>query len=393
MNLKRAFRMATHGLKLAWRRPKGWRSVLYNTAMAKARVPGPLLMPAHVSIEPTNVCNARCPVCETGNLSMERSAGLLAVDPYRRFIDEIAPHTAVLMFYFMGEPFLNKNAYEMIRYAREKGLYVETCTNGDFVDAKGVIYSDINQISFQIGGMTPETHAVYRVRSNLTRVRRNLEALIEERRHYPDSNVSIEIGFIVMRHNEHEVESFLDWAKEIGADKASVIDPCVRNVVEAHVMLPNDRRYWFYDEEALKRGYLKPKKMLDNECTWVWNSVMVNWDGSVVPCCRDPHGRHVFGNAFDTPLRELWNGPDMRAFRRRIATDQANVGICKLCSGFGVPQLVRSTPVGFEVQRLSNDATPIEELLDDAAERIDGLATANLTIGRNPTPAEVRARH
>ena len=94
--------------------------------------------------------------------------------------------------------------------------------------------------------MTPETHAVYRVRSNLNRVRRNLEALVEERRRYPDSNVTIEIGVIVMRHNEHEVESFLDWAKDIGADEASVIDPCVRNVVEAHQMLPNDRRYWFH---------------------------------------------------------------------------------------------------------------------------------------------------
>ena len=52
------------------------------------------------------------------------------------FIDEVAPYTSTLLFYFMGEPFLNKNAYEMIRYARENGIFVETCTNGDFVDAE-----------------------------------------------------------------------------------------------------------------------------------------------------------------------------------------------------------------------------------------------------------------
>ena len=376
MNMKRAVQMTSHGAKLAWSRPKGWHSVLYNTAMAKARVPGPLFMPAHVSIEPTNLCNARCPVCETGNLSMERTQGMLDFDNYRRFIDEIAPHTTVLMFYFMGEPFLNRNAYEMIRYAREKGIYVETCSNGDFVDAKGLIYSDINRISFQIGGMTQETHAIYRVRSNLVKVRRNLEALLEERRRHPESSVTIEIGFIVMRHNEHEVRSFLDWAEEIGADVASVIDPCVRNVVEAHALLPEDRRYWFYDEDALKRGILRPKKILDNECTWVWNSVMITWDGSVVPCCRDTQGRHVFGNAFETPLREVWNGAAMRDFRRKIASDQRNIDICELCSGFGVPRLIKTDNVGFEVRRLSNEATPIEELLAEEGDSVEGLVGA-----------------
>ena len=134
-DIGRYARMARFGLELAAKRPKGWRSVLYNTVLSKARVAGPLMLPAHVSIEPTNICNARCPICETGNRSMERRSGLLDFDAYRKLIDEIAPHTAVLMFYFMGEPFLNKHAYEMIRYARRKDIYVETCTNGDFVDA------------------------------------------------------------------------------------------------------------------------------------------------------------------------------------------------------------------------------------------------------------------
>ena len=347
-------------MRLATRRPKGWKSVLYNTAMAKVGRPGPLMMPVHVSVEPTNVCNARCPVCETGNGTMERRRGMLDLQAYRAFIDTIAPHTSVLMYYFMGEPFLNKHAYEMIRYARDAGIYVETCTNGDYVDAKGIIYSDLNEISFQIGGMTPETHAVYRIRSDLPTVQKNLNALIEERRKHPESNLQINTGFIVMKHNEHEVPAFLEWAREAGVDQANVIDPCVRNVVEGHAMLPSDRKYWFYDEEAFERGTLKPKHVLHNECTWVWNSIMVNWDGSVVPCCRDPHGHHVLGNAFETPLREIWNAKPATDFRRQIASNQQGVDICELCSGFGVPQLMPEAPVDFKIGRLSLDPTPID---------------------------------
>lgn len=361
----RLYRMARYAGALAVSRPKGWQSVVYNTAMAKLRVPGPLMMPAHVSIEPTNACNARCPVCETGNRSMERPAGMLDFDAYKRFIDAIAPTTATLMFYFMGEPFLNRNAYDMIRYARDKGLWVETCTNGDVVDAKGVIYSDLNQISFQIGGMTPETHRIYRVRSDLDRIRRNIEALVDERRRAPGSNVRIEIGFIVMKHNEHEVPDFLEWAKAVGTDTASVVDPCVRSVAEGRLLLPENRKYWFYDEAAFEQGVLRPKKTLDNECTWIWNSVIVNWNGDVVPCCRDPHGRHVMGNVFETPLREIWNGKPLFDFRRKIVTAQKDIDICALCSGFGIPTLNHPKPVGFTAARRSNDDRPA---LEPAAE-------------------------
>jgi radical SAM protein with 4Fe4S-binding SPASM domain len=346
---------AARAATLARTRPRGWQSVLYNTAMAKARRVGPLMLPVHISIEPTNVCNLGCPVCETGNGSLARSRGMLDYDCFTRLIDDVAPHTAVLMYYFMGEPFLNKRAYDMIRYARQKGIYVESCTNGDYVDAAGIIYSDINQVSVQIGGMTQATHELYRVRGDLARVTRNLENIVAERRRRPDSNVQVEVGFVVMKHNEHEVPDFLRWAKEIGVDRANVIDPCVRTIAEGEQLLPENRRYWFYDEEAFARGVLKPKHLPDNECTWVWNSVMINWDGSVVPCCRDPHGKHVFGNVFETPLRDIWNGEPIRAFRRRIVTAQGGVDICRLCSGYGVPALNRSRPMSFEVQRMSLD--------------------------------------
>jgi radical SAM protein with 4Fe4S-binding SPASM domain len=358
-------------------RPKGWQSLLYNTAMAKARIAGPLMMPVHLTIEPTNACNARCPVCETGNGTMARRRGLIDFDVFRRFIDDVAPTTAVLMYYFMGEPFLHRRSYEMIRYARDKGIYVETCTNGDFVDAEGVVYSDINQINFQIGGMRQATHGIYRVRSDLDKIHLNLHALLDLRRRHPESNVEINVGFIVMKHNEHEVPEFLRWAKEIGVDRANVIDPCVRSIAEGDELLPADRRYWFYDEAAFARGVLKPKVVPDNECTWIWNSVTVNWDGSAVPCCRDPNGKHVFGNAFERPLREIWNDRPIRAFREQIVRAQGDIDICKLCSGYGVPKLDNPPPLQFEIKRLSLDAAALDipaDLGGDAA--AEAAATA-----------------
>lgn len=358
-------------------RPKGWQSLLWNSLMAQMRRPGPLMSPVHISIEPTNACNARCPVCETGNGAMRRKAGFLDENLYREFIDEVAPTTAVLLYYFMGEPFIHRSAYDMIRYAREKGIFVETCTNGDFVDAEGVIYSDINKISFQLGGMDNETHQRYRVRSRLDKALKNLEELVALRRKHPHSNVQIEVGFIVMRHNEHQVDEFQKWAKDVGVDAANIIDPCARNMLEAHAYLPKDRRYWFYDEEAFARGLLKPKRVPDNECVWVWNSIQLNWDGSAVPCCRDPQGQFVLGNVFDSGLRSVFNGEAATAFRRDILARQGEVSICKLCSGYGLPQLQHPKKPGFGITRhtINRDDVPShEEAIAQAPNRKRRLA-------------------
>jgi radical SAM protein with 4Fe4S-binding SPASM domain len=347
-------------------RPKGWKSVVYNTAMAKIGRVGPLMMPAHISIEPTNVCNARCPVCETGNGSLSRSSGFLEYDNFTSLIDDVEATTSVLMFYFMGEPFLNRRAYEMIRYARSKGIFVETCTNGDFVSAEGVVYSDVNQISFQIGGLDNETHEKYRVRSRFDRVEKNLGELIALRSKHPESQVRVEVGFIVMRHNEHQVQDFLAWAKDLGVDKAIVVDPCVRTVEEGSQFLTKDEAYWFYDAEAFKKGVLRPKVIPENECTWVWNSTMINWNGDVVPCCRDPHGQYLLGNAFEEPLRRVWNSEKSREFRRGISTNQSQVGICALCSGYGVPRLHRAETVGFKVEHHTVNDPDLDNLLTGA---------------------------
>tara|TARA_B100000579_G_scaffold437574_1_gene467504 strand:+ start:2493 stop:3584 length:1092 start_codon:yes stop_codon:yes gene_type:complete len=329
----------------------GWQSYIWNTAMAQMRRVGPLLPPIYLSIEPTNACNAQCPVCETGKGELQRKTGLLPLADFTQFIDKVYKTTAHLNLAFMGESFLNKNAYEMIRHAREKNIYVETVTNGDLIDAKGIIYSDINKISFQIGGMTEESNARYRVGTSLSRIQANLYSLIEERNKNFDSNVKIELGFIVMRHNEHEVDDFLSWAEEIGVDTANIIDPCVRNIMEGYAYLPRDEKYWFYDREAFAAGNLIPSVRPDNECAWIWNSLNIFWDGSAVPCCRDPNGKHILGNVFDEGLMRVFNSKAARSFRANILGKQEGVDICSLCSGYGLPDMSDAEPMSFEIRR------------------------------------------
>jgi radical SAM protein with 4Fe4S-binding SPASM domain len=281
----------------------------------------------------------------------------MPLENFKKIVDQIATHANTLFFYFMGEPFLYKDSYDMIRYAKEKGIFVDTCTNGHFVDAERLLWSGLDEISFQIGGITQETHEIYRVKGDLALTLENLRTVLLERKRQEAIYPRVKVGFIVMKHNEHEVEEFKRMAAALGVDEAAVIDPCVRDMEQARQFLPRDERYWFYDKASFDRGFLRPRFIPSNQCEWIWHSTMITWNGDVLPCCRDPHAKHVMGNVFQEPFATIWNGPAYRQFRRRILTAQGQVDICRLCSSYARPDLKPSNHIALPRRTVLQDTS------------------------------------
>lgn len=295
--------------------------------------------PMNVTIEPTNLCNLECPVCETGAGILGRKQNHMALEDFRAIIDRVGPHTNTLMFYFMGEPFLNRDAYDMIRHAKDAGIpFVTTCTNGDAVIPEKLVASGLDEVNFQIGGISQATHEVYRVNSRLDRVIANLKETVRVKRE-SGSPVQVRCGFILMKHNEHEVEEFMKLAAEWGVDTAATVDPVVRTMEQAHDFLPTDQRHWVYHPEAFERGELKPRQTLPNICPWIFYSIAILVNGDIVPCCRDPKGSQIMGNILQEDFVSLWNGSRFREFRARLLRDQASIPICRLCGGYGVSSI------------------------------------------------------
>jgi len=55
-------------------------------------------------------------------------------------------------------------------------------------------------------------------------------------------------------------------------------------------------------------------------CRELWRgSLVVQSNGTVVPCCRDSEGELALGDAARTPLAEIWQGAAMRQLRARHA--------------------------------------------------------------------------
>lgn len=296
-------------------------------------------LPMNITIEPTNMCNLKCPICETGAGILDREKGRMTLDQFKMIIDKIASHVNTLMFYFMGEPFFNKYAYDMIRYAKKRGIpFVDTCTNGDLVNPDELISCGIDRVSFQIGGMSQETHQVYRVNSVLESIIDNLRECLRLRRER-NAPLIIETGFILMKHNEHEAKKYIEFMSELGVDRASVIDPCVRTIDQGYAFLPSDKNHWCYNYAEFKNGRLTPKTLPENMCPWIYYSTVILVNGDVVPCCRDATGKFVMGNILQQNLEDIWNGEKFKKFRKMLLKNQTAISICNFCSSYPPSQL------------------------------------------------------
>src|ERR1043165_6254027 len=149
---------------------------------------GPL--PSRLYIECTAVCNISCAqACcapETG-ITRTRQAGMLDFDLFTRVVDEAGPPLARIDFFHYGEAFLHKRAIEMCEYIKTKfpHIYLYTSTNGlalTEAQARRLVHSGIDEVTFSIDGATPESYVKYRQRGRFDVALATLKTMAEEKR-------------------------------------------------------------------------------------------------------------------------------------------------------------------------------------------------------------------
>ena len=121
--------------------------------------------PVSVSFEPTTSCNLRCPECPSGLRQFTRPTGMLQKDFFRDTIDDIYRELLYLIFYFQGEPYLNPDFLEMVKYASSKGIYTATSTNAHYLNdgnAKRTVESGLDRLIISIDGTTQDVYKQYR---------------------------------------------------------------------------------------------------------------------------------------------------------------------------------------------------------------------------------------
>ncbi|MGO4044268.1 radical SAM/SPASM domain-containing protein [Actinomyces johnsonii] len=274
-------------------------------------------MPEIRQIETTSVCNLRCVFCPYDE--MTRAKHHMDVESFRNFlgrrelehVDEIALH-------HFGEPFLQANFHEFVRTATNLGIGTVVSSNMTRLSeamVERVLGAGLSRLIVSIDAAKPETYSKLRVRGRLEDVESNLRMLLRKKMEM-GSSIFIQTQFIVTPENHSEVETFESrWLAEPGVDQ---------------VVIRHERTH---AGQVVRHSQYQNREELRQPCRYLWESVVIMQDGTVVPCCKDFDAKAPLGNAFEQDLGEIWNGDVVQSMRRsHIDSNYGAFSLCANCS-------------------------------------------------------------
>jgi len=291
-------------------------------------------LPISISFEPTTSCNLRCPECPSGLRAFTRPTGMLQKDFFTTTINDLHKHLLYLIFYFQGEPYLNPQFLEMVKYASSKGIYTATSTNAHYLTetaARKTVESGLDRLIISIDGTTQEVYEQYRVGGKLSKVLEGTRNMVNARKEMNSKKPFIFFQFLVVKPNEHQVNDIKKLAKEMGVDEVRFKTAQVYDYAnDPNQLIPVNEKYSRYQRNA--DGTYRSKNKLANRCWKLWHANVITWDGMVVPCCFDKDASHTLGNLRDQPFKQVWQSDEYKKFRTSLMHSRKNIDICSNCS-------------------------------------------------------------
>lgn len=236
-----------------------------------------------LQIEVTTRCNRACKFCAIGAGKRTYPRGSMSLDKFIHIADQAQAMGVFEVVPFVnGEPLLpDTSTYRFFDYMDEiekRGFSCRLFTTGigltEGVIARLASYKSLTLLYVSIHSVDQETYAKRMTGGSYELVAGNLRRAIDV---LGKRVVAWSIYFNTPEANQFKKQ----WG--VNADFSP---------------------YWNYgglvDAPYPKRDYFKC--FLINR-----NSFTIFWDGTVVLCCQDCNAEVRFGNAFERPLKELWD--------------------------------------------------------------------------------------
>lgn len=270
----------------------------------------PLNGPYTVAIDPSNLCNFRCNFCaiqyKEEKLNFKKQ--FMSFELFKKIIDDLKAFPEklkVLRINGQGEPLLNPDICDMIRYAKESHVadYIETITNGSRLNPslnRKLIDSGIDRIRISVEALDREGYQkIAGVEMDFEEFLANIEDL-----HDISGQCEIYCKIVDVAVPTEELKNkFFELFGKI----------CDRIFIDNVVPLWSD----FDEVNAVvgKGGGVHGQKIKNvTVCPYPFYSLIINSDGDVTVCCADWKRKLVLGNLQGKSLLEIWQGNELRHF-------------------------------------------------------------------------------
>jgi len=167
-----------------------------------------LSAPIQIAVLLTNKCNLKCSHC--GNENRERKENELTKEEWFKIIDDCVEIGVFVFNASGGEPFIRKDWYDILYYARKKGIDIGITSNGTLIDrniARKLQKLDIFNIHLSLDGIG-EVHDDFRNKKGVFKKVINSIKLLKEYK------IPFGVTTAISKRNLQNVDEIKNFVKE-----------------------------------------------------------------------------------------------------------------------------------------------------------------------------------
>jgi MoaA/NifB/PqqE/SkfB family radical SAM enzyme len=318
--------------------------------------------PVCLYLETTNRCNLSCVTCPRTFEQLEPERDM----PWELFTSIVGqfPKVERVVLHGIGEPMLVKDIAERVRYLKERNIYVLFNTNGTLLtesNSRELIAAGLDELRVSLDAATAPVFKMIRGKDMFDRIVKNVGAFVRLQKEMKVALPRVSIWLTGLRETVSELESFVRLAHRLGVaevylqrlvffnDSANGLareesalfehtshqeESLIRRAEEVAVELG----IAFSASGATEPGTSIRKKKEDSPwslCRRPWSLMYITANGRALPCCIAPFSMRGYqsftlGDATQSTLREIWNGPEYKDFRAGLMSPNPPVA-CASC--------------------------------------------------------------
>jgi len=291
--------------------------------------------PSHVDIELSSLCNLNCPMCYTTTDDFKKKVNKknMDFDLFKKIIDECARYNLFsIRLSLRGEAFLNKNIFDMIKYAKNKGIKeVSTLTHGGFLDAEKfeqLIDLNLDWLTISFDGVG-ETYNKIRFpltfEDSVNKIKEFQK--IKKRRNVVKPVIKVQTVWPAISKNPEEFYNIFN----------PITDQIASNPLIDY--LGND------DDIVYEENFT---------CPQLWQRMVIGSNGKVMLCANDEMGSHIVGDANNESIHDIWHGKKLNE-ARKIHENHNGVKDLNVCKHCYLPRKTQREKVEMENRLLNID--------------------------------------
>jgi MoaA/NifB/PqqE/SkfB family radical SAM enzyme len=327
------------------------------------------ISPQVVFIEITNRCNLLCETCPRTFFNRE-PLKTLTFDEFVQIAEQF-PNMRRASLHGIGEPLLNKELPQIIKYLKGRNVEVIINSNGTLLTPtwqEALVESGLDEYRCSIDGAKPETYARIRGADLLHKLTAGLGGLVKTRARLHAQTPRISIWCVATKDNLVELPELVRLAARLGVPEVYLqrMTYFAQESEQQYGMARQELAIFGpdhdYQEEIIAQcealsselgldfraaGARDPRNSLEaarpadftpwQACMRPWTTAYVTANGNCLPCCISPFATSnydslILGNLFERPFAELWNDYLYQKFRTALLSPQPH----QACSSCGV---------------------------------------------------------